>query len=159
MIENLFRGGNLAAVLALKSAEASFNPPLPKPMVLQLLIVPSLDITAEGTRRWESNKHAPFLTPDLTIWFKDMYLRNEEDASKWEVSPLLAPEELLRKAPKAWVAASELDILCKDAEEYTERLKSCGVEAKCVIYKGGVHMNFALDGVFFYWSTLERSLI
>jgi acetyl esterase/lipase len=142
-------GGNLAAVLALKAVENSFTPPLPKPMALQLLIVPSVDLTATDAPggRWELNKHAPFLSPTRVNWFKGMYLPDEDDWLKWEASPLLAPEELMKKAPKAWIAAGECDVLCNEAEAYAEKLKKCGVEAECVVYKGGTHINFALDGV------------
>jgi len=142
-------GGNLAVVIALKSAEASFDPPLPAPMALQLLFAPTIDQTASDGPggRWESNKHAPFLWPEHMEWFKSMYFRSEEDWLKWEASPLLAPEELLKKAPKAWIGAGEMDILCNESEAYAEKLIKCGVEAECVIYKGGTHLNFMLDNV------------
>ncbi|KAF5379591.1 hypothetical protein D9757_009284 [Collybiopsis confluens] len=143
-------GGNLSAVLALKSVEDSFNtPPLPHPLKLQLLIVPVLDLTASEAPggRWERNKHAPFLTPNRTRWFKKMYFDDEEDSSfKWEASPIFAPDELLRKVPKAWIGAGEFDVLCDDAQAYAERLKECGVEVECVVYEGGTHINFMLDG-------------
>lgn len=145
-------GGNLAAVIALKSAEASFDPPLPAPMALQLLFAPTIDQTASDGpgSRWESNKHAPFLWPVHMEWFKSMYFRSEEDWLKWEASPLLAPEELLKKAPKAWIGAGEMDILCNESEAYAEKLIKCGVEAECVIYKGGTHLNFMLDSEFLF---------
>ncbi|KAF5379588.1 hypothetical protein D9757_009281 [Collybiopsis confluens] len=144
-------GGNLAAVLALKSVEDSFTPPLPHPLRLQLMTAPVLDMTATEASggRWERNKHAPFLTPDRTRWSKGMYFRSEEEWLKWEASPILAPEKLLKKAPKAWIAAAEIDILCNEAEAYAEKLRNCGVEAECVVYKGGSHINFVLDGAFF----------
>jgi len=142
-------GGNIAAVLALKSAETSFAPALPRPMALQLLIVPSIDQTATDAPggRWESNKHAPFLTPAAIKWFHDLYFRSENDAFRWEASPILAPEGLLRRAPKAWIAAGELDLLCSEAEAYAEKLNEHGVEAECVVYKGGTHTDFALDKI------------
>ncbi|KAJ3878666.1 alpha/beta hydrolase fold-domain-containing protein [Lentinula edodes] len=144
----LSAGGNLAAVLALKSTEDSFTPTLPAPLALQLLIVPSLDLTATDAPggRWESNKHAPFLPPARVNWFKKMYVPNDKDCLKWEVSPLLAPEVLVRKAPKTWIAAGELDVLCNEAEAYAEKLRQCDVQAECVVYQGGTHLNFMLDG-------------
>lgn len=78
-----------------------------------------------------------------------MYFRNEEDWLKWEASPILAPQALLQKAPRAWIAAGEVDVLCNEAEAYADKLRKCGVEAECVVYKGGTHVNFALDGAFF----------
>ncbi|KAE9409907.1 hypothetical protein BT96DRAFT_984246 [Gymnopus androsaceus JB14] len=152
-------GGNLATVLALKSAEASFDPPLPAPMALQLLIVPSLDQTATEAPggRWESNKHAPMLSPARVNWFKGMYFRSEKEWLEWEASPLLAPEDLLRKAPKAWIAAGEMDILCNEAKAYAEKLNSLGVEAECVVYKGGTHISLILDGAFdFFFMRMRK---
>src|SRR5579875_3494857 len=98
------RGGNLAAVLALKSAEDSFIPPLPTPMAIQLLMTPTLDQTATDAPggRWEPNKYAPFVPPAWMNWAKSLYFRTEEDWLEWEASPLLAPEDLLKKAPRAW---------------------------------------------------------
>ncbi|KAE9386180.1 putative lipase [Gymnopus androsaceus JB14] len=140
-------GGNLAAVLALKSAQTSFNPPLPKPMLLQLLLAPAVDQTATDAPggRWERNKHAPILPSALIKLFKEMYLRNEDDKLNWEASPLLAPEEVLRRAPKAWIGVGEMDVLCNEAEAYAEKLNKCGVETDCVVYGGGTHAVFLLD--------------
>lgn len=153
----MLSGGNLAAVLALKSVEASFDPPLPAPMALQLLIVPTLDQTATDAPggRWESNKHAPFLGPTEMNYFKRSYFRNQEDWLQWEASPLFAPEVLLKKAPKAWIGASERDILCSEAQAYAEKLNKCGVEAECVVYKGGTHINFFLDRECLLFSSLN----
>ncbi|KAF9074011.1 alpha/beta hydrolase fold-domain-containing protein [Rhodocollybia butyracea] len=142
-------GANIAAVLALKAVEESFAPPLPAPMALQLLITPSVDQTATDAPggRWESNKYAPYLPPAMVNWTKAMYFKTEDDWSRWEASPLLAPQELLEKAPKTWIAAQEMDLLCNECEAYAERLRECGVDAECVIYKGGMHLHFLFDGV------------
>ncbi|KAF5379553.1 hypothetical protein D9757_009278 [Collybiopsis confluens] len=144
-------GGNLAAVLALKSVEDSFTPPLPIPLKLQLLLAPSVDQTATDAEGgfWEPNKHAPYLSPAVINWLKDMYFQSEEDWSKWEASPLLAPEELIKKAPSAWVAAADVDVLRDEAEAYAKRLNESGVPAKFVVYKGAAHLTFVLDGGFF----------
>ncbi|KIK54912.1 hypothetical protein GYMLUDRAFT_1021758 [Collybiopsis luxurians FD-317 M1] len=139
-------GGNLAAVLALKAVDDSFTPPLPKPLKLQLLIGPSVDQTATDSPGglWESNKHAPYLPPTVVNWLKGMYFRNEEAWVKWEASPLLVPEKLIRKAPKAWIAAANVDILCNEAEAYAKKLNECGVNAEFVVYKGATHLTFYL---------------
>ncbi|KAF9069073.1 Alpha/Beta hydrolase protein [Rhodocollybia butyracea] len=113
-VSGLSAGGNIAAALALKSAEESFTPLLPCPTSTTTLIY--------------------------------MYFLTEKDWLKWEASPLLAPRDLLVKAPKTWIGAGELDILCNEAEAYAERLRECGVDAECVVYKGGTHVNFMIDG-------------
>lgn len=143
----MYRGANIAAVLALKSAQASFDPPLPKPMLLQLLLTPIFDQTATDAPggRWESNKHAPILPPASVYQFREMYLRNEDDRLNWEAAPLLAPEDVFKKAPRAWIGVGEMDVLCNESEAYAEKLNKCGVEAECVVYKGGTHVIFLLD--------------
>ncbi|KAE9389382.1 hypothetical protein BT96DRAFT_1025068 [Gymnopus androsaceus JB14] len=92
-------GGNLAAVLALKSAEDSSNPPLPAPMALQLLIVPTLDQTATDapSGRWESNKYAPMVPPAWMNWAKSLYFRTEDDWLEWEASPLFGSRGIAEK--------------------------------------------------------------
>ncbi|KIK54915.1 hypothetical protein GYMLUDRAFT_176396, partial [Collybiopsis luxurians FD-317 M1] len=153
-------GGNLAAVLALKAVDDSFTPPLLKPLKLQLLIGPSVDQTATDSPGglWESNKHAPYLPPTAVNWLKGMYFRNEEDWVKWEASPLLAPEKLIQKAPKAWIAAADVDILCNEAEAYAKKLNECGVNAKFVVYKGATYLTFLLDGEFFSYAETKHEL-
>ncbi|KAK1233925.1 hypothetical protein PQX77_002886, partial [Marasmius sp. AFHP31] len=142
-------GGNLAAILALKAVEDSFNPPLPSPLVFQLLIVPVTDNTAtdEPGGLWEENKLSPWLSPDRMNWFKQNYLPNREDWTKWDASPIFAPKELLAKTPKAWIAVGELDILRDEGIKYGEILKESGVaEVETVVYKGGPHPIMAMDG-------------
>lgn len=91
-------------------------------------------------------------------WFKDMYFQTEDDWLKWEASPLFAPEDLLKKAPKTWIAAQELDILCNEDEAYAKRLRECGVDAECVVYKGGMHLSFGFDGeCVFGWMSRRKT--
>ncbi|KAJ3932454.1 MAG: alpha/beta hydrolase fold-domain-containing protein [Lentinula lateritia] len=142
-------GGNLAAILALKAAEPSFTPPLPSPLVFQLLVVPVTDNTATDSPGglWEENKHTPWLSPARMNWFKDNYLPNKEDWTKWTASPIFAPAELLAKTPNAWIGLGELDILKGEGVKYGEKLKEVGVkEVEIVIYKGGPHPIMAMDG-------------
>ncbi|KIK67689.1 hypothetical protein GYMLUDRAFT_36420 [Collybiopsis luxurians FD-317 M1] len=143
-------GGNLAAILALKAAEPTFTPPLPSPLVLQLLIVPVTDNTATDSPGglWEENKHTPWLSPDRMNWFKDNYFANKEDWTKWDASPIFAPQELLTKTPNAWIGVGELDILRDEGVKYGEKLKEAGVkEVEIAVYKGGPHPIMAMDGV------------
>ncbi|KAI3604788.1 putative lipase from carbohydrate esterase family ce10 [Moniliophthora roreri] len=141
-------GGNLAAILALKAAEPSFTPPLPSPLVFQLLIVPVTDNTAiaDPGGLWEENKLSPWLSPDRMNWFKKNYLPNEEDWTKWDASPIFAPKELMKKTPNTWIGIAEMDILSKEGILYGEKLKEAGVEeVETVVYKGGPHPIMAMD--------------
>lgn len=126
-------------------------------MALQLLIAANVDQTSTDAPggRWESNKHSPFLWPAVVSHFKGLYFRSEEDWLLWEASPILAPESLLKKAPKAWIGVGELDVFCNEDQAYAEKLNKYGVEAECVVYKGGTHANIFLDRKFFcFFSTL-----
>ncbi|KAJ7134470.1 alpha/beta hydrolase fold-domain-containing protein [Mycena epipterygia] len=135
-------GGNLAAILALKAAEAS--PPIP--LVFQLLIVPVTDNTASVENLWAENQLTPWLSPARMLWFRDNYLPNKEDYTKWDASPYFAPEALLAKVPKAWIAVCEADILRDEGIAYGKKLTSVGVEAEIEVYKGAPHPIMAMDG-------------
>ncbi|KAJ3555027.1 hypothetical protein NP233_g12303 [Leucocoprinus birnbaumii] len=132
-------GGNLAAILALKAAELKI------PLVFQLLIVPVCDNTASVENLWKENANAPWLTPVRMEWFKNNYLPNKEDWTKWDASPAFAPIELMAKTPKAWIGVGEIDILMAEGIEYGEKLKRAGVEVETVIYPGAPHPIMAMD--------------
>ncbi|KAF5392926.1 hypothetical protein D9757_001230 [Collybiopsis confluens] len=143
-------GGNLATILALKAAEPNspFTPPLPSPLIFQLLIVPVIDNTAtDGPGgSWEENKLSPWLSPARMKWFKDNYLPNKEDWTKWDASPIFAPSELLAKTPNAWIGVGELDILRDEGVMYGKKLQEVGVkEVETVVYPGGPHPIMAMD--------------
>ncbi|EPQ60667.1 lipase/ esterase [Gloeophyllum trabeum ATCC 11539] len=139
-------GGNLAAILGLKASQLS--PPVP--IKLQLLLVPVTDNTADATgathASWRENKDTVWLDVHRMEWFKRNYLPNKEDWTKWDASPLFAPEELVRKAPRAWVAVCEMDILRDEGLAYGERLRKAGVEVETQVYKGAPHHVMAMDG-------------
>ncbi|KAJ7175741.1 alpha/beta hydrolase fold-domain-containing protein [Mycena filopes] len=136
-------GGNLSAILALKAAEVS--PPIP--LVFQLLIVPVTDNTASVENLWAENALTPWLSPERMLWFRDNYLPNKDDWTKWDASPYFAPDELLAKVPKTWIAVCEADILRDEGIEFGKKLNSVGVEAEVEVYKGAPHPIMAMDGV------------
>ncbi|PPR01065.1 hypothetical protein CVT26_016012 [Gymnopilus dilepis] len=142
LIKDKFSGGNLAAILALKAAQA--QPPIP--LLFQLLIVPVTDNTASVSDLWADNALSPWLTPERMMWFRNNYLPNKEDWTKWDASPIFAPEELLKKVPKAWIGVCELDILRDEGVKYGEKLKAAGVEVEVEVYKGAPHPVMAMDG-------------
>ncbi|PPQ79008.1 hypothetical protein CVT25_002317 [Psilocybe cyanescens] len=136
-------GGNLATILALKAVE--MQPPIP--IVFQLLIVPVTDNTASIENSWAENALTPWLSPDRMMWFRHNYLPYKEDWTKWDASPLFAPEDLIRKLPRTWIAVNELDILRDEGIQYGEKLKEAGVVADIELYKGAPHPIMAMDGV------------
>ncbi|KAH8100677.1 alpha/beta hydrolase fold-domain-containing protein [Cristinia sonorae] len=139
-------GGNLAAVLTHKASQAS--PPIP--LVFQLLVVPVTDNTA-GTDgipypSWLENANTPALDHGRMLWFRDNYLPNVADRSKWDNSPIFAPDDWFKLAPKAWIGVAERDILRDEGIAYGEKLKAAGVEVDIQVYKGAPHPIMAQDG-------------
>ncbi|KAI0936405.1 hypothetical protein AcV5_004555 [Taiwanofungus camphoratus] len=139
-------GGNLAAVLTHKAALSV--PPIP--LLFQLLVVPVTDNTASpsGTpyKSWAENANTPTLSPGRMLWFRDNYLPNETDRAKWDNSPIFAPEEGFKRAPRAWIGVAELDVLRDEGIAYGEKLKEAGVEVEIQVYKGAPHPIMAMDG-------------
>ncbi|KAF7299125.1 Abhydrolase-3 domain-containing protein [Mycena indigotica] len=135
-------GGNLAAILAMKAAEAS--PPIP--LIFQLLIVPVTDNTATVENRWAKNELTPWLSPARMLWFRDNYLPNKQDYTKWDASPIFAPDALLAKVPKTWIAVCECDILADEGIAFGEKLTAAGVHVEVEVYKGAPHPIMAMDG-------------
>ena len=79
-------------------------------------------------------------------WFVNNYLPNKEDWTKWDASPIFAPDELAAKSPKTWIAVCEMDILRDEGIAYGEKLKKLGVEVETKVYKGAPHPIMAMDG-------------
>ncbi|KAF5350502.1 hypothetical protein D9756_008499 [Leucocoprinus leucothites] len=140
-------GGNLAATVTLKAVELKI------PLIFQLLIVPVCDNTASADTLWKENENAPWLTPVRMEWFKNNYLPNKEDWTKWDASPTFAPVELLKQTPKAWIGVGEIDILKAEGVEYGEKLRKAGVDVEIVIYPGAPHPIMAMDGTSYCLST------
>ncbi|GBE78813.1 AB hydrolase superfamily protein [Sparassis crispa] len=140
-------GGNLAAVLTHKAALV--NPPIP--LCFQLLLVPVVDNTAsesgEPYPSWRENAQTPWLSVTRMMWFRKLYLPNEADWASWDNSPIYASEALFAKAPPAWVAVMELDILRDEGIAYGEKLKKAGVPVEVKMYKRVPHQVMSMDVV------------
>ena len=139
-------GGNIATVLSLKAAEMSPSIPL----VFQLLIAPAVDRTSVLSLFENELKHAPGLNPDDVIWLSRNYLPNQEDRYNWDVSPILAPDELVRNLPQAWIGIMEVDIRRPEGVAYGLKLKEAGVEVQTVVYKGAPHVTMMLSSKFLF---------
>ena len=139
-------GGNLAAIITHKAA--TLEPPIP--LVFQLLVVPVVDNTADTENgrylSWKENANTVSLVPAKMLWFRNNYSPNKEDWTKWDNSPIFAPEESFKKAPPAWIAVAELDILRDEGIAYGEKLKQAGVSTEVKVYKGAPHPIMAMDG-------------
>ena len=151
-------GGNLAAILTHKAALA--EPPVP--LVFQLLVVPVVDNTASPTNTkypsWQESANTPSLSPAKMVWYKLNYAPKEEDWTKWECSPIFAPDEAFKRAPPAWICVAELDILRDEGLAYAEKLRSFGVAVETKVYAGCPHPIMAMDGAFMGISILYFTL-
>jgi acetyl esterase/lipase len=86
------------------------------------------------------------------MWFRKNYLPNSEDWKAWEASPLLAPDELFSKAPRAWIAVCELDVLRDEGLAFGEKLKKAGIAVETRVCKAAPHPIMAMDGKHFRYS-------
>jgi acetyl esterase len=133
-------GGNLAAVVALKSRDA--NGPR---IALQALIYPVMDLSSFETSSYREFAEGHFLTRTLMEWFRDHYLASREDGRNPHASPLLAGD--LRGLPPALLIAAECDPLIDEGEAYATRLKEAAVPVRFKRYAGMIHPFFTMPGV------------
>lgn len=141
---HIHSGGNLAAISTHKAAELGI------PLAFQLLVVPVVDNTAqvEDSRypSWKENHRTVSLVAPKMLWFRHNWTPDPADHTKWDNSPIFAPEELFKKSPPAWIAVAELDILRDEGIAYGEKLKKAGVAADVKVYVGAPHPIMAMDG-------------
>ena len=130
-------GGNLAAVSCLMS-RARKGPELAH----QLLLYPVLDLSNFDTGSYHVHGNGYLLTAESMVYYRDQYLRDEEDRSNPYASPLLAED--FSGLPPATVAAAELDILTDEGRTYVDRLNGDGVPATYLCYDRMIHpfLNF-----------------
>ena len=123
---------------------------LPVLLIFQLLIVPVIDNTASSTDStypsWSENFQTCGLAPDRMLWFRNLYLPNEADRTKWDNSPIFSPDETFQKVPDAWIGVCERDILRDEGIRYGDKLKKCGKKAEVVVYQNAPHQILAMDG-------------
>lgn len=140
VIGGVSAGGNLAAVLSLIAVELSI------PILLQLLVVPVIDNTANLKTSWQLHPHAPWLTPARMLFYRNLYLPDSSCASEWKASPIVAPPELVARLPKTWIAVADQDVLSVEGTMYANLLQQHGVLVSCRNYPGMPHGMMALSG-------------
>ncbi|KAF5024938.1 hypothetical protein F66182_2980 [Fusarium sp. NRRL 66182] len=150
-------GANLAAVAALAAsnpeaalptAQPSLTNTVTHPLVSLLLFIPVVDNTATAEGVWKPNAEtAPWLPPSRMEWYRSLYFTQVDHRTRWDASPNLAPEAFLRKLPKTWIAAAEMDILAPEALAFGEQLRGLGVDVETLVVKGGTHSILSLHGI------------
>jgi acetyl esterase len=130
-------GANLAAVVALMARDNGG----PK-LRLQSLVYPVADyrMGSESYKRYATG--CGILTAGAMRWFRDHYLRTDDDAKDWRASPLLAPSHA-GVAP-AVIIAAECDVLHDEGLAYAEALKKAGVAVEYRKYAGMIHAFFGM---------------
>jgi len=133
-------GGNLAAVVALKSRNEG-GPAI----ALQAMVYPVTDLSSFETGSYQEFATGYQLTRAGMEWFRGLYLGRVEDARDPYASPLLARD--LRGLPPALVITAECDPLRDEGEAYAKRLRDAGVPVTSTRYAGMIHPFFAFAGV------------
>jgi acetyl esterase len=131
-------GGNLSAVVALKSRRSGPN------IALQVMVYPVTDLSSFDTTSYRDFADGYHLTKSEMEWFRREYLSNPAQASDPDVSPLLAAD--VYGAPPALVITAECDVLRDEGEAYAERLRQAGVPVTLTRYPGMIHPFFSLSG-------------
>lgn len=122
----------------------------PVPLIFQLLVIPITDSTASPTDEvypsWSENGKTCGLVPDRMLWFRNHYLPNETDRTKWDNTPVFAPGKTFYEVPSAWIEVCERDILRGEGIFYGEKLRKFGKRAEVVVYPNAPHAILAMDG-------------
>lgn len=139
----IYRGGGLAASVSMKAA---LDPEMAEKIVCQILICPVIDNTATVDGVWATSKHSPWLTPSRMTWYRNMYFRSEEETRSWDASPCFAPEEVLQRSPRTFLAIAECDLLAPEAIQYGNSLQNSGVKVGVQTYSGATHSVLILAG-------------
>ncbi|MDR6998332.1 alpha/beta hydrolase [Neobacillus niacini] len=128
-------GGNLATVVTMVSRDRK-GPDI----TAQVLIYPptNLEFNTESHQKFAKGFG---LDREQLVWFRDHYLRNEEDRCNECASPLIAKN--LSGLPPAIVITAENDVLRDEGWAYAERLKRFGVQVEYACEAGMVHGFFA----------------
>jgi len=130
-------GGNLAAIVAQQR---------PVPLVFQMLIYPSTDMTQSFPSHVE-NQAGPVLTAGAMEWFINHYMPSTADKKDPLASPWFSPDSMLKGTPPALIITAEFDPLRDEGEAYGRRLIENGVTASIVRYNGMFHSFFGMLGL------------
>ena len=130
-------GGNLAISAAMTAGV---------PLRFLLLVYPCTDLRMSSPSVKE-NSAGPFLTESIMRWFVAHYVRGEGDLDDPLVSPLRAPDDVLRALPPALVLTAGHDVLRDEGEEFAHRLASLGVPASVVRFPGQYHGFFGVPSL------------
>jgi len=131
-------GGNLAAVISLKSRDEK------GPRIAgQVMVYPVTDLSSFDTPSYREFADDHSLTKTQMEWYRGLYLASLDEARNPYASPLLAPD--LAQLPPALIITAECDPLRDEAKAYAARLEDAGVAAAYHCYPGMIHPFFSLS--------------
>lgn len=132
-------GGNLAAVMALKSRDRAY----PR-LDAQVLVYPITDCDF-NTTSYKATDNQLLVDRDVMIWFWDHYA--PDPASR--VHPDASPVRVVNIAdlPPAVVVTAEYDVLRDEGEVYATRLIKAGIPVEHVRFDGQMHSFVSMVGV------------
>ena len=125
-------GGNLAAVMALKSRD--LNGP---GIAIQVLYYPTVNMADLHTKSMEDFAEGYFLTRAQAQFNYNQYVPAAADRNLPYVSPLLAPDH--RGLPPTLIIAAAFDPLRDSQEAYARKLAEAGVPTHVSRYDGVIH--------------------
>ncbi|MFZ4843376.1 alpha/beta hydrolase [Mycetocola saprophilus] len=127
-------GGNIAAAVTLANRARAAHP-----LRLQLLEVPSLDLTGShiDLRPLREMRVPKFLVARELRAIRSRYLAHPDQARTQLASPLLAAD--LAGLPTAHILISEYDTLRGDGAAYARALREAGVSASAIEFQGATH--------------------
>lgn len=127
-------GGNIAAAVTLANRERANHP-----LRLQLLEVPSLDLTGShiDLRPLREMRVPKFLVARELRAIRSRYLAHPDQARTQLASPLHAAD--LGGLPAAHIIIAEYDTLRGDGAAYARALRRAGVSASAIEFQGATH--------------------
>jgi len=133
-------GGNLAAVVSLMARDRG------APTIgHQILIYPITDLLDSNYKSFP-DEQSPGLTRSDMQWFIDHYITKPDDMKNVHASPIMASN--LSKLPPTLMITAEYDILLKQCDSYSEKLRKAGVLTTSRNYEGAIHGFFTLPDAF-----------
>ena len=133
-------GGNLAAAVSLKARDSG------EPLIEdQVLIYPITDLSDDNYNTFRDELSPGLMKNDMQ-WFIRHYISKQEDMRNEYASPISAAN--LAGLPQAFMITAEYDILTKQCNSYSERLRQAGVRVKTKNYDGVPHGFFTLPDAF-----------
>lgn len=133
-------GGNLATVTAIMARDKGWPN-----LKFQMLVYPVTNLSSFDTISYRLYQDGYLLTKSDMEWYKDNYLRNDEDGHNPHASPLLLSN--FGGLPSTLIITAEFDVLRTEGERYAEMLRQSGVKVKCLCYNGMTHGFWLMDGV------------